>query len=1218
MRNLRKSLLLILLSFSILIQNYKPVSGLLCLGTTALSTICLAPLMWRGMKQIGYFFGSVGYLFQVKCGNYKKYCTTDDIVAGKYVKLDLASKEHGRFITVTDLDDDKTNMRTKIKLYEVKSTEKEDYSKYTIGCVNFYCRKLQCDLKYTYRTVLTYVDEKNRKCIQIESFNQDGNRIMRRIFRERSCAWWYDRILNEKETFLKSFINFNWSKFNQDKTIFKLNIYLLSLPPFISRVRFSKGYYYYLKAENGKITNLSEVIFSDTPFTISKGFNDLIVWHYCTETDGKINTSYVVICQLIGTGWTCSYNKCISQDRKEFKSYESFGIPFDQNVSIGTPGSDSPPVSSRNYNKFRLNFDLHNKNVPDNIDKLSLHLYTQSDHYTLRPRELNTTNLMEYVQIHHAKGNTILKHEPIDSFQLLSVKKYGDEYFLSFSALGYETIGFHTINMEKPNSTKSEYNDTIEWFYETNTRSFMENFLSPHYMIFSFLKDNQSSGEGSNEEKYPNLEFMELDLKQLDKGHILVAKYNDHVTVYSSLYSKYNVFKKLKLDSQTLDIPFDFNSQVFYCEGQNSKFVVISHINKDLTIFKQKASHEFEITPTNKMGEDISNVNLIEVLNLNINNEWINLTLNLNDSYVSDDIEVLIPSYNVVVFKTQYGKRIEKVLTKNKIFEIKSGWPLVSKIMYMEHTFLLIDTVLKNEIRRELYKINHKNDEVLLMSNAKIEYSINELNLESMAKKLYDSLHDLYPNTLPVKMNFDYPKIDVCEFDVDNMTVYYSDNDLILNPGELTAYDNDYKVLTKHKWMQIFRLKDQNNDYLYKIFMLSHKGIYSFYCHKDDSGYKEFRRDNYEDSSESSQTPEIPLLIESVYLPGISVTKTKVGANIIKIYKSSTKVLNPIIFGRHEIKLIGSFSKVDVTRSINGNLVSISIEAMFSDNKKGTLIFTQISPNSDEYKLAEDPKIPFIDNSVDMFERTMNQSEQEVLDFNEGKYPLDLRYMILNDDYYYFTGYTRSKKFEIKFGEQTHTINCQKTRYHIWVRYPYSNVKTCVFLMTYKSAGSLKTVSQKHDNSDSTYEIKRPGVRINWGILSNLESSVVNRNLLSMIGYIEEIFPIDLVIDGTGIDSSILKLEIDKNTTVYTTISKSKRVINNVKYKTVIIKGVPKQLAKQVFVSKNESELLIVIATKTVNKSLVKAYKLMSDTFEMLDLKDIDYKSHKGLEIFKK
>ncbi|XP_954572.1 uncharacterized protein TA19075 [Theileria annulata] len=1212
MRNLRKTLLLILLSFSVLIENFKPVSAGLCLAGTTLGTMCMVPLMWRGLKQIGYFFASIDYACRVKSGKYQKYCTTDDIVANKYVKINLASNNHGRFITVTDLDDDTKNVRTQIKLYNIKSTDKEDYSNYTIGCVYFYCRKLQCDLKYTYRTVLTYVDEKNRKCIEIESFNEKGHRTMRRVFRERSCFWWYDRILNEKETLLKSVIALNWLKFNTDNTVFKLNINVLSLPPFIKRVPFSKGEYYYINAESSKITNLDEVIFSSTPYKLRENFKDLIVWHYFTKKDDIVNTSYVVICQLITGGWTCSYHKCISQSPIEFKSYDSFAIPLDHNVSI----VDST-VSNRNSNKFKLTFDLNSKNVPDDTMKLSLHLYTHSNHYTLRPKELNTTNLIESVKIHHSGGTTELKHAVMDNFRLLSVKKYGDEYFLSFAAIGYETLLFNTINVKKFIDFTTECK-TIEWFYETNTRALMENLLSPHYMAFSFLnKETVSEGQGPNVENYPNVEFIDLDLKSLDKKHILAAKYNNHVTVYSSLYLRYKVFKKLKLDSQTFDITFDFNSQVFYCEHQNSKFVVISHINKDLTIIKQNASNLFETTQINKMEQAISDVDLNTVLNLQIENEWTNITLNMNDTHISDDIEVLLPSYNVSIFKTHYGKRIGKVVTKNQEFKIEKGWALVSRIVYMEHILLLIDTVLENEIRRELYKINHNKNNILLMSNTKINYSVNKLNIENIEKMLYDSLHNLYPNTLPVRINFDHPKNDVSEFDIDNLTIFHSNNDLILNPGELSVYDNYYKVLTDHKWMQVFRLKDAQGRYLYKAFMLADKSMYSFYCHHDDHGCKEFKRNNYHDATISNQTAEIPLLIESVYLPDVSVTKTRVGTKIITMYKSTSKLLNPIIFGRHEIKLIGNFSSVEVTKSLNDKLFSVSIEASFSDGKKGTLTFTQISPNSEDYKLGDDPKIPFIDKSVDIFEQTINQSQQEVLDFNEEKYPLDLRYMILNDDYYYFTGYTRSKKFEIKFGEQTHTINRQNTRYNIWVRYPYKNVSTCVFFMSYKTEDSLKTVSQKHDNNDSKHQIKRPNIRINWGILSNLESLVVNRNLLSMVGYKEEIFPVDLQIEQSGMDSSILKLKIDNNTNVYTTISKSKRVINNVKYKNVIIKGVPKQLAKHVFESKVNNELLIVIATKTVNKSMVNAYKLMNDTFEILDLKDIDYVSHKGLEIFK-
>ncbi|UKJ87691.1 hypothetical protein MACJ_000131 [Theileria orientalis] len=1134
MRGLRSTLLFILLSFSVLIENCRPVSAILGITLTGLAGFGLFKWLGKPWRHMGYFLASPDYAVRVQRHNYTDFATSDDIVSGKYVFLNLASKDYGRFITVTPQPPDKENFRKDMKLFEVKSHEFDKYpKKLTIGCVKFYVRRLQCNLKYEYRRVLTYVDEVNRKCIQIESFNHSGNRMMKRIYRERKVFWWYDMIIDEKETSFASITSFALFK-SHESTTFILELQSDILPVCITKSKFSHGFYFFFDK---------------------------------------------------GSGWQCKYYKCMNHDRREYKIHDSLSYPFDDNINFSHTGSQI-----RQFDKLEVMFDLTQKNVPENINKFGLHIYPESNHYTLRPLDLNKPNLPTSVRTNDPGGHSEFFHNVDNCFRLVGISHYGKIRLISYTALDSTNLLFNTIIM------KNEPHKAYELFYEAGSRPYLEALLSPYYMSLIIKGKNL------------NVDLLDLDLTKLDG--ILTAKLNDNVTFYSSLYSQYKILKTLKIESEILNVSLDINSQLFYCEKANSKFLVISHVNKDLTIMKRNGN-EFVDAPITTMQELLNKVNLADILNSNYDKKWKTVTLNLDDIYISGHIDVLISSYNTVTFKTQYGMRINVIKWKGVEINIKEGWAMVTKIMYMDHHLLLIDTVRKDKIDRELYKLDELNHKVILMSNIIINITLKDL--DNLAKELSQSVYNLYPNTLPIKVYFDNPKTIISEFEVDNIQIAHSDSDLLLTPGDLSAHGKEYKVPKNHKWKQVFKYRGHDNSDFYDIFTMVDKGMYHYHSSEDKMHNKEFLRDPFKTITGKYN----PLLIESVYLPGVKIETAKIGTRDIITYKSETDaVLNPIIFGKHEIKLIGDLKNVQVVKSFDdNNICSITIEATFNDNKQGNLTFTQNAKSPELYKFKDGKDLSFVDDSLNFLDLVKGQTVQEQIDFNKRKFPLDLRYMILNDIYYYFTGFTRTEEFNIFFGDQKYQILTANIRYNIWVRYPYENVTTSVMMLSYLSGDKLKTYSVTYENHGQDVKVERPNVKFNWGILSNMEALLVNRALINMAAHKEEIFPVDLNLEGNQ-ESVIMKLKVDDNTSVYTTLSKCNCVINNIKYKNAVIKGFQKQLAKQVFVSNVNNEIILVIATKTISKALLNAYLFKNETFDIIDVSTIDCNNHKGLRSF--
>ncbi|BAM38662.1 conserved hypothetical protein [Theileria orientalis strain Shintoku] len=1187
---LRSTLLFILLSFSVLIENYRPVSAtILGITLTGLAGFSFFKWLSKPWKHMGYFLVWPDYGARVYQGKYTQFATSDDIVSGKYVFLNLASNNYGRFITVTPQPPDKENYRTDIKLFEVKSHEFDKYpKKLTIGCVKFYVRRLQCNLKYEYRRVFTYVDEAKRRCILIESFNQSGERMMKRIYRERDLAWWYDMIIDEKETSLAGLTSFGLFK-SSETTTFQLELYSDILPVCITRSKFSHGFYFFFDKGSGKPKQLTEIQFANEPIQPSKHISDLLIWHYFELKDPKnftsIQTSLVVICELFETGWQCKYYKCMNQERREYKVYDSLSYPFDDNINFSHKGSQIRP-----HEKFEVMFDLTQKNVPGNIDKFALHIYPESNHYTLRPLDLNKPTLPSSVRTNDPGGKSQFFHNVDNCFRLVCISYYGKIRLISYTALDSTNLLFNTIIM------KNEPHNAYELFYEAGSRPYLEALLSPYYMSLSIKG------------KTLNVDHLDLDLTKLDG--ILTAKLNDNVTFYSSLYSQYKILKSLKIDSEVLEVSLDINSQLFYCEKDNSKFLVISHVNKELTIMKRNGN-KFVNVAINTMQDLLNNVKLAPILNSNYQKNWNLVTLNLDDIYISEHIDVLISSYNTVTFKTQYGMRINVINWKGVEINVKEGWPMVTKIMYMDHHLLLIDTVKKDKIDRELYKLDVSNHKIILLSNILINITLNDL--DNLAKQLSQSIYNLYPNTLPIKISFENPKTIISEFEVDKIQIAHSDADLMLTPGDLTAHGKEYKVPKNHKWKQVFKYQGHNNSDFYDIFTMVDKGMYHYHSSDDKKEQEEFPRDPFLTITGKYN----PLLIESVYLPGVKIQTAKIGTRNIITYTSETDaILNPIIFGKHEIKLIGDLTNVQVVKSFDdNNKCSITIEAKFKNNNIGTLTFTQNAKSPELYKLEDRKDLGFVDDSLNFLDLVKGQTAQELINFNERKFPLDLRYMILNKIYYYFTGFTRTDKFEIYFGDQKFEILKANIRYNIWVRYPYDDVTSSVIMLSYLSGDKLKTFSATYDSHGKDIKIERPNVKFNWGILSNMEALLVNRALINMAAHKEEIFPVDLKIDDTP-ESVIMKLKVDDNTVVYTTLSKCNCVINNIRYKNAVIKGFQKQLAKQVFVSSVNNEIIIVIATKTISKALLNAYLFKNDTFDIIDVSKIDCGVHKGLRSF--
>ncbi|UKK00097.2 hypothetical protein MACK_000167 [Theileria orientalis] len=1190
MRGLRSTLLFILLSFSVLIENYRPVSAtILGITLTGLAGFSFVKWLAKPWKHTGYILASIGYEIQVKHRKYTEFATSDDIVSGKYVFLNLASHNHGRFITVTPQPPDKENFRRDMKLYEVKHHEFDKYpKKLTIGCVKFYVRRLQCNLKYEYRRVLTYVDEANRRCILIESFNQSGDRMMKRIYRERDWAWWYNMIIDEKETSFAGLTSFSLFK-SHESTTFQLELNSDILPVCITKSKFSHGFYFSFDRGSGKPRQLTDILFANEPIKPSQHISDIQIWHYFDVKDPKnltsIQTSLVVICELFKSGWECKYYKCMNQERREFKVHDSLSYPLDSNINFSTTVSET-----RVFDKLEVRFDLTKKNVPENIDKFALHIYPESNHYTLRPLDLNKPRLPTSVRTTDPGGDAEFFHDVENCFRLVGISYYGKIRLVSYTALDSTTLLFNTIIM------KNEVHEAYELFYEASSRPFLEALLSPYYMDLSI------------KEKALNVDHLELDLTKLDG--ILTAKLNQNVTFYSSLYSKFKILRKLKIESEIFDVNLDINSQLFYCEMDNSKFLVISHVNKDLTIMRRHGN-KFVNVQINTMQELLNKVNLAPILNSNYDKKWKTVTLDLNDIYISDHIDVLVSSYNTVTFKTQYGMRINVIKWKGVEIKINEGWAMVTKIMYMDHHLLLIDTVNKKKIDRKLYKLDETNNKIILLSNILINITLNDL--DNLAKELSQSVYHLYPNTLPIKIYFENPKTIISGFDVDNIQIAHSDSDLLLTPGDLSAHGKEYKVPKNHKWKQVFKYQGHDNSDFYDVFTMVDTGMYHYHSSEENKNYKAFSRDPFITITGKYN----PLLIESVYLPGVKIETAKIGNRDLITYKSDTDaVLNPIIFGKHEIKLIGDLQSVQVVKSFDdNNICSITIEATFKGDRKGSLTFTQNAKCPELYKLKEAKDLSFIDDSVNFLDLVKGQTVQEEINFNNRKFPLDLRYMILNDIYYYFTGFTRTDLFTIYFGEDKHEIKKSNIRYNIWVRYPYENVTTSVMMLSYLSGDTLKTFTITYDNHGQDIQIQRPNVKFNWGILSNMEALLVNRALINMAAHKEEIFPVDLNLDGTP-EKVIMKLEVDTNTSVYTTLSKCNCVINNIRYKNAVIKGFQKQLAKQVFVSKTNDETILVIATKTISKALLNAYLFKKETFDIIDVSKIDCNIHRGLSSF--
>lgn len=1183
MVSLRRTYLLFMLSSVVFVE----ISHCACC-----SCIC------EPLKRVGYTLASPAYLHHYLCnkGNYtccgvKGYinrATDDDIKKEKYIFIDMLSIAHHHAILKLEEGDIPEERRTSVTTYKVDPEVARASSKFlTIGDVKFYKRNLQGNLEYYDRIVTTYWDENNKFCILIESFDNTGLRTRKRIYRN-DWTWWKQRIVDEKVSPLSCLTKRALtSVLSKSKENLKLSGSHQS--QFTRQAIFNGGMTHYNYPKGKYASRIDCIEFGSTKAKIKDKTEDFYVWHFYTRANSVKVTSLVVLYERTDKQEHYTYYKCLDSSAERYEVLDSV---VDSSDHIKLSNSGNVPTQ-RTVTSIDWEYKLQDK-LDVHAERMTIHVYPESNHFTIRPSALNNPNIIKSVKIKDIEEQTL----PCDSELFTHLTLQGiQRKSRRFSVVSFNNSDFSLKSMK---FRLKEADIREEYFYDIHTAASLSHRIPLYYLSSSVF------GLDIIGDKY------KVTIDGDDKD-VFTAKLNDNTTFYGSNLTVYKTLSNVKWEDLLVDVGGKIHSQVLHCETGGSEFIVILQPQRKPLIYK-KDNGKLVKQSENQHNTLLKGANIEFLLERDKTHSWQKITLDLSDRIIPDGVEVFLPSADCVLYKTSYGRTINKILWKRSTLDIPKGWTQVSRLTYGDYIFILVDLITNSDIIRQLYELDGASEKLHLLSCTTIQK--NTGNLDTIKNKIDTSLIDLIPETLGVNINFDDSRLYATTVLFDSQKIMYSDPHSRRSVGYLKVGNHSFDLEPKHMWRQAFKVNAPGENVIpYRIFTLTTSGIT-----EHNLGDKMTTNETaFDKPIKPLGDNTIPLLIDSVVLlPNINRAESKLGSTTIVTYKSKDngKVLNPVVFGRHEIKLLKNPTNVNVTTSYsNTNLRQVTIEVTL--DKKVTLNFTQESYNSEVYILkAGGDKDAYVDlNAAANLDKDTHAYDS--IDFNTMRYPNNVKYLTLSKELVYFTGVTRCEKFSVKAGDHVHTIDKKGIRYHIWMKYPYGNVSIANMLVAYVDSDKLKESAYDLKSSEEAKKLKRPDCNFDWGVLTRREAVVVNQNLLSMVNHEEDFFPVDLSLPLRDGDNTIFKLQISDKVSVYTVPANKNYIINDVKYKNAVIKGTEKQIVKYVYHSEENNEDIILIVTKTISRLLINAYSFgQKGHFEEIDINTI-HESHSELTKFK-
>ncbi|KAK2197125.1 hypothetical protein BdWA1_000124 [Babesia duncani] len=1172
----------------------------------AFGGLCSLPFkssIQKGCRATRHFFYTPGYRRLVRSQNYVHAATFDDVTKGKYLFLDLLSREHHPLIEVSKESSGTNGHTTEVVSYSLDSSKApKEFPKLTIGCVYWYKQKLQCSLNYAKRTVKTYRDSMNRFCVRIESFDDNGTRRSLRIFREKNSGWWWLKVItDEKVTLLDDTLNkitswFSWGRGSavSDSSVASRDFDVVLMDPGYDFVRHetSELWVAYNKVPGKGACGIANLLFRTRPLALPRNLVDLYIWRFFKGSDSN-HITWVVVAAVTNGSVDLNYYKCLDHEQRQYQPMDSFAEP--SNSILKEPFEmEQQLLSNPNPQTVSVNMKIPTDVGLDVLPGILIHAFADSDHLVLRPASPIDYQLVTTFSAIDSAGQLHLFFPTVDMWSYLALESIPNQH--------KQAVSLCVFNNQGPDFGGSflmhKDSERLLHFFDIHTVSHLSRMRSPWFHSFNFLKQP------------PKLQATRVNL-DIPTTEIIVGMHRGYSFIMVNLVEPRVLDALEGPGGALLSITPFLNTQIVYIEDDDGKDTAIVMARDDISIY-QLIGDNFQIVEKELVTRLLSDYNL-EHLNKKILPVLDETEINLNRKVQAPDVYVLPLSADAALYYTREGTRIVRIVFNEHQLLIKEGEAHVLHITRGPIQLILVDVALGNSsITRECYKLDKKAGP-LLISAISIEYS----DIMDLRRKLDDSWYDLIQEPLILYADFNDVRLARAYFDYSKMSILHSD---YTGPLGIGVYECNGRLLgfpKGAKWRQVM-IDEGAVPPIHSVFTLSKDGISEHDCipGANSSGHMAPKMTPFTNIKSQFPTGNSLVCIADVVCnqPGLKQTMEK---DTIEYKPSGKATPNIIVFGVHEFVLESS---VKVTRVLfkAGNEPQVSIETA----SHGTLVYKSatvlggIESHALLYELISGDGSIAMDVMAPIREYKEQCVAQDVLNFNTGQLPIHVRYLTLNSSYMYYTGIIKSEDSGVTliFGNQELKLKGLGTSYHIWIRYPTETISTALLFIHHQTQKCEERQFHSLEDVMEASLLTKPALNYNWGVLSHAESHIINAQLVKMATKTTEMKPIDLYLDDNELSSGILKVELDEHTLMYTTRATCEIGIGSVFINGCALHGPEKALASQVFHSLAENEQVVIIVGRTPSDLVLGSFKLTrNNKFNLVDLSEIDFNLHPGL-----
>ncbi|GFE55364.1 sensory transduction kinase, putative [Babesia ovis] len=1160
----------------------------------------------KGAGKISLFFHSIPYAFKkLGCSKWVRQATNDDIVENKYIYIDLFSRTHHHAIEQHKQEDDTLNRRYNIIKFVINSDLlPPEFHGATFGDVYYYKQLLQEDGEYELRKLTTYNDDLKRYCVFIESFDVQGARTSMRLYRAKRTAWWLKEVASEGNVLTdtwNSLLSTIGYTSEAPEVRYTLNIKESNCPVGITNYKSSTYDLIYNTNPGSGLSFIGDVIFRSMPMALPPTLTDLYVWRYFKGSHENI--THVVVAELFHSYSNLTFFRCTSPKDSKYEEIDSFAA---------TEPTEGLPDMIDTYPKFNITplnmeYDFGANVEHPFIQGIFILTYPHARHHLLRPLDERDLMLIKQLQVvgEHNQLNLLVDNGNSYTYAAFTTMDADTMCEISLTSVNASSIAIASGQIALSGTVNP---DTAS--VDQHTISLFKNEIPVHYL-----------GMEPKDAPLPK-PAIDFDMLTYNDANVLAAQFRPGITFYTpNLLGTTNFNRCNSGGSEIARLEKSFNTQIFFIEDAKKSLIAV--FQGDASTAKiYDINQKSEVTNSNQKFKHLTEHGLADLEHMTkekTEREFNVVLLNLNSPMLDDHVEIMTISTNVVVYlPAGPDTRIGAVVWRRKQLEFDpENNPMVTVINNGLKKYLLVDEYVpkENTIKRLLYNMEILPTSERLRLVSQITCKLDDDGIYSARECLSQSWYRLINQSLPVHADFNDIRIGKADYSFNKLTVLYMPHGHDFTVGPIKVKSQDIDTPVGHRWRQIHR-QVVDTIATTSVYTMTPKGIEQKLVDAEGNTTStevvNFKRNVLHKVKEGFT----PLMLDHIDQCGMKLSISKIGQMRVTVVKpeASSSGFNPLVFGQHEIILSQNdkCNKVTISEQADG-LREIQLDIINSKGETVGVTFREKTAGSGFFNFdSESKKLPyFLDVKRPINNITKYFDKLNTLDFNKGIFPHYVRYLTLNKDRMYFTGNTMHTGLNIAFGSYKVEIPHSDEGFHIWVHYQTKSAEIATLYLQYNSPRGIETTFYSLENANEVKALKRPtDANCNWGPLSNLEFYVVNHLLVRHTQTKHDLTGIDLHINS-DLDQTIMKMEMDEQTTLYTTLASSGCIIDDIIHKNVIVRGMPKQLVKHVYHSKGPSDELLLVVTRTVKAVISQAYRFGANgSFEAVDPSAINSQEH--------